>query len=117
MLFGSGGATMSEGIKQRLLASLPGAIVTDVAGASETGAQMGAMSTASSVSTGRFTPGPGTVVVDPDMREVLAPGDERVGWLAQRGAVPLGYLGDPEKTARTFPVIGGERFSIPGDRA
>ena len=117
MLFGSGGATMSEGIKQRLLACLPGAIVTDVAGASETGAQMGTMSTAQTVSTGRFTPGPGTVVVDPDMHEVLAQGDERVGWLAQRGAVPLGYLGDAGKTARTFPVIDGERFSIPGDRA
>jgi acyl-CoA synthetase (AMP-forming)/AMP-acid ligase II len=117
MLFGSGGATMSEGIKQRLLARLPNAIVTDVAGASETGAQMGTMSTAASVSTGRFTPGPGTVVVDADMGAVLEAGDERVGWLAQRGAVPLGYLGDPEKTARTFPVIGGERFSIPGDRA
>jgi fatty-acyl-CoA synthase len=39
------------------------------------------------------------------------------GWLARRGLVPLGYLGDPEKTARTFPVIGGVRFSVPGDRA
>ena len=31
--------------------------------------------------------------------------------------MPLGYLGDPEKTARTFPVIDGVRYSIPGDRA
>jgi acyl-CoA synthetase (AMP-forming)/AMP-acid ligase II len=31
--------------------------------------------------------------------------------------VPLGYLGDEAKTARTFPVIGGVRYSIPGDRA
>jgi len=31
--------------------------------------------------------------------------------------VPLGYLGDAAKTARTFPVIDGVRFSIPGDRA
>ncbi len=37
--------------------------------------------------------------------------------LKQRGRVPLGYLGDAEKTARTFPLIGGERFSVPGDRA
>ena len=35
----------------------------------------------------------------------------------QRGRVPLGYLGDAAKTARTFPVIDGERFSVPGDRA
>ncbi len=31
--------------------------------------------------------------------------------------MPLGYLGDEDKTARTFPVIGGVRYSIPGDRA
>jgi fatty-acyl-CoA synthase len=37
--------------------------------------------------------------------------------LAQTGNIPLGYLGDAEKTARTFPVIGGVRYSIPGDRA
>ena len=39
------------------------------------------------------------------------------GWLARRGNVPLGYLDDPEKTAQTFPVINGTRYSIPGDRA
>ena len=31
--------------------------------------------------------------------------------------IPLGYLGDAEKTARTFPVIDGVRWSVPGDRA
>ena len=34
-----------------------------------------------------------------------------------RGHVPLGYFGDAEKTARTFPVIDGVRYSVPGDRA
>ena len=40
-----------------------------------------------------------------------------LGWLAQQGRVPLGYLGDEAKTARTFPVIDGVRYSVPGDRA
>jgi fatty-acyl-CoA synthase len=40
-----------------------------------------------------------------------------MGWLAQAGHVPLGYLGDADKTARTFPVIDGTRYAIPGDRA
>ena len=31
--------------------------------------------------------------------------------------MPLGYLGDEAKTARTFPVIDGVRYSVPGDRA
>ncbi len=51
------------------------------------------------------------------MRRILTPGDDEVGWLAQQGLVPLGYLDDPDKSARTFPVIDGVRHSIPGDRA
>jgi acyl-CoA synthetase (AMP-forming)/AMP-acid ligase II len=69
------------------------------------------------VSSGTFVPGPGTVVVDAELSRVLEPGDDEVGWLAQRGPVPLGYLGDADKTARTFPVIAGEHYSVPGDRA
>ena len=117
LAFGSGGAMLSVGMKERLLARLPNLIISDVAGASETGAQMGVNSASGSVSSGTFVPGPGTVVVSADLSRVLEPGDEEVGWLAQRGSVPLGYLGDPDKTARTFPTIDAERYSVPGDRA
>ncbi len=115
--FGSGGAILSEGMKARLLAKLPNLLVTDVGGASETGAQMGNSSVAGSVCSGRFTPGPGTVVLDAQLSRLLEPGEDHQGWLAQFGAVPLGYLGDPEKTASTFPTIDGVRYSVPGDRA
>jgi fatty-acyl-CoA synthase len=108
---------LSEGMKTRILTQMPNILVSDVAGASETGAQMGTNSTAGSVSTGRFVPGPGATVVSEDLSRELAPGDDELGWLAQRGSVPLGYLGDAEKSARTFPVIDGVRFSVPGDRA
>jgi acyl-CoA synthetase (AMP-forming)/AMP-acid ligase II len=47
----------------------------------------------------------------------LRPGEEDVGWLARSGHVPLGYLGDEAKTKRTYPVIDGVRYSVPGDRA
>lgn len=117
LAFGSGGAIMSEGVKQRLLAKLPNIVISDVAGASETGAQMGTTSVAGSASTGRFLPGPGTVVLDAELTRLLEPGDDDEGWLAQFGSVPLGYLGDPEKSARTFPVIDGVHYSVPGDRA
>ncbi|MDE3087671.1 MAG: acyl-CoA synthetase [Acidobacteriota bacterium] len=117
MAIGSGGAILSEGMKERLLAAMPNVLVTDVAGASETGAQMGTSSTAGTVSTGRFTPGPGTVVLDGELGRLVEPGEDHEGWLAQRGAVPLGYLGDPEKSARTFPTVDGVRYSVPGDRA
>ena len=40
-----------------------------------------------------------------------------VGRLATRGRVPLGYHKDPERSARTFVEIDGERWSLPGDMA
>jgi 3-oxocholest-4-en-26-oate---CoA ligase len=56
-------------------------------------------------------------VVSADLTRILSPGDDEIGWLAQQGLIPLGYLGDAEKTARTFPVVEGIRHSVPGDRA
>ncbi|MCV7228778.1 acyl-CoA synthetase [Mycolicibacterium komossense] len=113
----SGGALFSSGVKQRLLQLLPHLTILDAGGSSETGSQMGVASTRENAGTGRFTPNPGAVVVSADMTRLLVPGDPDIGWLAQRGLVPLGYLGDAEKSARTFPEIDGVRHSIPGDRA
>jgi fatty-acyl-CoA synthase len=104
-------------VRDRILTALPHIIVMDAAGASETGLQMSSISLKGMESdTATFAPVPATTVVDDLFTRVLEPG-EGGGWLAQRGRVPLGYLGDAAKSARTFPVIGGERFSIPGDRA
>lgn len=114
----SGGAPLNSTLKDRFLAQLPTAMVMDAVGASETGSQMSHVSAAGAkASTGRFTPGPGAVVVSPDMTEVLEPGHDGDGWLAQKGRVPLGYLGDADKTERTFPTIDGLRYAVPGDRA
>ncbi len=114
----SGGAPLNSTLKDRFLAALPSAMVLDAVGASETGSQMSHVSAAGAKSsTGRFTPGPSAAVVSADLSTVLEPGHEGDGWLAQKGRVPLGYLGDAEKTERTFPVIDGTRFAVPGDRA
>lgn len=57
---------------------------------------------------------PSAVVFDDRFQQVQdIPGSR--GILAQRGALPLGYHRDPEKTLATFPTIGGERYVIPGD--
>jgi acyl-CoA synthetase (AMP-forming)/AMP-acid ligase II len=37
--------------------------------------------------------------------------------LARTGHVPLGYFKDAEKTAKTFPVLNGKRYAVPGDHA
>jgi fatty-acyl-CoA synthase len=113
---GNGGAPLTPAVRDLALARLPNLMISDSAGSSETGAQMHIV-TGRDGTAGKFLPGPGTVVVDGDLTAVLAPGHEGNGWLAQTGNVPLGYLGDPDKTARTFPVVAGVRYSIPGDRA
>ncbi|CAN5721752.1 acyl-CoA synthetase [soil metagenome] len=113
----SGGAALGSTLKDRFLEVAPHAVVLDAVGSSETGAQMGHTSAKGSTSTGTFDPGPETSVVSADLSHELAPGAEETGWLAQRGHVPLGYLGDAAKTAATFPVIDGVRFAVPGDRA
>jgi len=106
----SGGAVLSAPVKARLRERLPGIRIVDVLGSSESGRQ------AVSEGGGGFRPEANTVVLSEDRRRVLAPGDDEVGWLAQGGRVPLGYLGDPAKTAATFPVVDGVRYAVAGDR-
>ncbi len=114
----SGGTALTAGVKERILARLPGTAVLESVGSSEGGGQAVQMSTAGGVvSSGTFSPTEGSVVVSADLVAVLGRGDEEVGWLAKRGDIPQGYLGDAEKTARAFPVVAGERMVVPGDRA
>ena len=118
VIIGSGGAPLSTANKEALLEKVPHAMIFDGIGSSETGAQATNMSTKDTgATTGKFQPGPGACVLSEDLTRVLAPGSDEMGWFAQKGRVPLGYFGDPEKTARTFPVVDGVRHSVPGDRA
>jgi acyl-CoA synthetase (AMP-forming)/AMP-acid ligase II len=63
-----------------------------------------------------FTPRPGLRVLGDDGRD-LEPGSAQEGLIAVTGHIPLGYMNDPEATAKTFPVIDGVRYVVPGDRA
>ncbi|MDA2894496.1 acyl-CoA synthetase [Mycolicibacterium sp. BiH015] len=113
----NGGAQLTPTAKQRLIDVKENLMVVDGVGSSETGAQMTHMSAPGAVSTGTFTAGPDTFVAAEDLGSILEPGHDGMGWLAQRGYVPLGYKNDATKTAATFPVIAGVRYSVPGDRA
>jgi len=113
----NGGALLTPYVKQRLIEVLPNVVVVDGVGSSETGGQMHHMSMSGAVSTGTFNAGPDTVVATEDLTAIMEPGHDGIGWLAQRGYIPLGYKGDAAKTAKTFPVIDGVRYAIPGDRA
>jgi len=114
----SGGATLSHGVKSRLIEALPSIVVIDGLGASETGQQGTQMTTAGQeATTGDFDPGPGMCILSDDLGEVLEAGHDGMGWLGQSGRVPLGYLGDADRTAVTYPTIDGVRYAVPGDRA
>ncbi len=114
----SGGAALNASLKEQLLGRLPSLTIIDAVGSSETGTQASNVSTAGSrASTGTFSLGHGACVLSEDLTRRVQPGDEEVGWFAQGGRVPLGYLGDRAKTERTFPMVDGTRYSVPGDRA
>ncbi len=118
LLLASGGAALSAPVKNKFLELAPTIAIMDGLGSSETGQQASQYSSAGTdATTGTFTPGIGMCIVSEDLTKLIEPGNDELGWLAQEGRVPLGYLGDQAKTERTFPVIGGIRYSVPGDRA
>src|SRR5262245_32961551 len=114
----TGGAILSASCKREFLERIPGLRILDALGSSESGAQAAKTSTrVAEATTGDFEPAPDNTVLREDLSGELPPGSGESGWLARRGHVPLGYLGDAEKTARTFPTIAGVRYAVPGDRA
>jgi fatty-acyl-CoA synthase len=113
---GTGGAFTSDECKQALLDLLPRVTIVDGYGASETGGMAYGARTRTTSAVG-FSPAAGAIVLSADRRRVLEPGDGEIGWTARRGRVPLGYLGDPKRTEETFPLVDGQRFAVPGDRA
>jgi len=113
---GSGGAILSQGVKDQFTEVLPDLIISDAFGASETGAQGGAVG-ASDEGHPRFVVNAETNVLDEDLRPVV-PGSGVKGLLARSGHIPLGYYKDEEKTARTFVIDpDGKRWVTPGDYA
>ncbi len=114
----SGGAILTAALKRELLERLPNVRILDALGSSESGAQASQLTVAGGgATTGDFAVAPGSLVLDEAQTAVLRPGTGERGWLAREGVMPLGYYNDPVKTAKTFPVIGGRRYAVPGDRA
>ena len=113
----SGGAILSPTVKHALVDRLPGVLVVDGYGASETGGQGQSVSVAG----GEIAIG-APVPVSPTTRSCSATTcgpspTASSGGSPGAGRIPLGYYKDPEKTAATFPVVDGVRWSVPGDHA
>jgi len=113
----SSGVMWSSEVKSGLLKHLPRVRLLDGLGSSEASAVASTVSTAGNVAdTATFRPSDRAAILLDD-GTLAEPGDGRVGRLAVTGWIPVGYLNDPEKSARTFVEAAGRRWSVPGDLA
>jgi acyl-CoA synthetase (AMP-forming)/AMP-acid ligase II len=116
MAVGSGGALLSPSTKAQLTRLLPGRVVADRFGASETGQVGGEAPPGDPFGPPQLHVDDRTDVFDDDLHPVR-PGSGAIGRLARGGHVPIGYLGDAAKSATTFVELGGQRWALPGDLA
>lgn len=113
--FDSAGVMWSREVKHGLLEHMPQAIMKDNLASSEAPGMGAAITTKGhEVNTAKFELSPTCKVFDENDKEV-EPGSDVKGQLAVGGVIPMGYYKDEEKTAKTFCVINGERYVIPGD--
>ena len=116
MAVGSGGAVLSPSTKAQLAELLPGRMVADRFGSSETGQVGGEAPAGDPFGPPRLRVDDRTAVLGDDL-EPVEPGSGVIGHLARTGHVPLGYLGDDLKSAATFVEREGRRWALPGDLA
>ncbi|MBU1377146.1 MAG: acyl-CoA synthetase [Alphaproteobacteria bacterium] len=113
----SSGSMWSQENKRGLLSHIPGAMIADSFGSSEAvGLGASASAAGAEAQTAAFMLGPNTGVFTEDGLRV-APGSGERGLVAVSGFLPAGYYKDEEKSAKTFKIIEGVRWSVPGDWA
>jgi acyl-CoA synthetase (AMP-forming)/AMP-acid ligase II len=111
----SSGAMFSTEIKTGLLELIPGVAIIDLIGASEGTMGVAIATRDNPGTTARFTPARGVLVLDDDDTPV-APGSGEAGRVALPGGAE-GYFKDEVKSAATFRLIDGRRYTLPGDYA
>jgi fatty-acyl-CoA synthase len=113
----SSGVIWSADVKAGLLKHNPRLMMVDSLGSSEAVGMARSTSRLGRTSdTAGFQLGPDARVIGEDGEDV-APGSGQQGRVALRGRGPIGYYKDPEKSAGTFVMRDGERWTIPGDFA
>jgi len=115
----SSAAIFSPQVKKRWMDVFTNAVFTDSIGATETGFTGMGMQDKNAISTDGpvVALGPNTVVLDDDNKPIDPSNVGAIGRIGRGGSVPVGYYKDPEKSAKTFLEVDGERFSVPGDNA
>jgi fatty-acyl-CoA synthase len=108
--FGSGGAVFSDHLKQSIKEQLPQVNITDGMGTSEGG--ISGMATPSDEGMMRLPANDDQQVVVGDRFGIVG----EMGLLGRSGHTPVGYFGDPEKTAEVFRTIEGRLWTLSGDQ-
>lgn len=116
-LISSSGVMWTQGVKDGLIRHMPEAVCQDNFSSSEA-IGMGASLTSKdgTVETAKFMVGPRCRVLDDDDQPVV-PGSGVTGKVVLAPPNPVEYHKDPEKSARTFRVIDGVRYTVSGDFA
>ena len=111
----SSGTVLSDRVK-RALHERANVTISDALASSEGGPFAVAVTSSVDDLPSRFYPVPATRVLTASGRPV-EPGSGEVGTLAFGGSIPSGYYKDAAKTSSTFRVVGGIRYTMPGDLA
>jgi acyl-CoA synthetase (AMP-forming)/AMP-acid ligase II len=111
----SSGTVLSDRIK-RALHERATVTITDAIASSEGGPFAYAVTSSVADLPSRFYPVAATRVLTAAGTPVV-PGSGEVGTLAFGGSIPSGYYKDEAKTSATFRVVGGIRYTMPGDLA
>ena len=112
----SSGVIWSQPVKQALLAHKNMKLVDTLGSSEGTGTAVKVSDRENTSTTGNFQLSANAAVFD-EHDEPVKPGSAKQGLLAVGGPIPIGYYNDPEKSAATFRIIAGQRWSIPGDWA
>ncbi|MEO3854333.1 AMP-binding protein [Acrocarpospora sp. B8E8] len=113
----SSGVLWSTEVKRELLRRGRKLTLVDNISASEGGPfGLAEASSEADLADGRFNLSPVARILDEHDRDI-EPGSGQVGVLASAGPQPVGYLGDPDRTARIWRTIDGVRYAVPGDLA
>jgi len=115
----SSAAIFSRPVKEVWMAAFPNAIFTDSVGSSETGFSGSGMQDAENIKGDGpiVSLGAETLVLDHNNQPIDPGAVGEIGRLARTGSIPVGYYGDPVKSAQTFIEVDGTRYSVPGDFA
>ncbi|MGE5292837.1 MAG: acyl-CoA synthetase [Micromonosporaceae bacterium] len=113
----STGAILSGSVRDQLQSLLPGTMILDNFGSTESGYTASGVAGATPESGLRYRPNNSMITVLDSRHQPVQPGSGDVGQVARSGHISFGYYNDPQKTAETYVTIDGKRWLLSGDLA